>query len=204
MNFDEWRAAYDQMSYQDHLAFYDDVWSSYPVQCHFDARSASTFFREIMPEEQKAKVAEVGGWRGELADIILHQQPGISSWHNVEICRGAVRDAVCLDHRYSAEVPKDWVWTLPVDQESTILVLSHVIEHMRMAEAAKLFARYPSARYVFVASPLDDEPRSWEGYSGSHILETGWNGVVAMLSAFQLHELPSYRTVEVRCFRRRE
>jgi hypothetical protein len=201
IDWDGWRRAYRETSYQDQVAFYDQVWAAHPSQVHFDAAAVIRLFNHIARRDPAAldSVAEVGGWRGELAATVLGQQPGVGAWRNVEICRGAAEHPVCVDPRYSARVPDRWVWELPEDG-GRVLILSHVIEHMLLAEASELLDRYPEARWLYIQSPLPEGTPDWSGYQGSHVIDAGWRELAAMLAKHRFFEVPRLRSGEARCF----
>lgn len=180
IDFEAYRAAYDGMSYADIVAWHEQVWKLYPDQDKHSTEHLEAFFRQ----HGSSEVLEVGGWRGEAASAMLAQFPGITGWHNYELCRSAAYTPVTDDPRYVGTWPSDWVWHIAPPRADTA-VLSHVIEHMR-AEQVRLLAGWISAagvERVYVEAPIPDEPRSWRRSSSFHVLELGWDGVIPMFEA---------------------
>lgn len=187
VDFDDWRARYDSMSWADHVAFYDrEVWANHQDQRHYDSGSAARFLAEVQPE----RVLELGGWRGELADEMLRAFPWIASWTNLEVCRGAAEHPVARDGRYQARVPGDWPWRDRLAADA--LVLSHTIEHMTSAQVADLIGA-ASVTSIYIAAPLNDQPTDWSGYWGSHILDIGWDQLSVLIEASGFRSIPELR-----------
>ena len=188
MDFDQWRVGYDQMTYQDQLAFYDQIEGQYPIQNSFNLAAWCDFF-DCLPLAD-IQVFELGGWHGEMAYALLPHYPHISRWVNWEISRQAVRRSICFDKRYQAIVPDDFAWNLPLPAHN-VFVASHTIEHIRLSEAGRLFEKL-EARYIGLEMPLLETPPDWSGYNGSHIIEGGWPAVEALLDGYKLFARTEY------------
>lgn len=184
IDWDAYRAAYDGMGPAEQAAFYARVWELHPDQRHFDADACGRLLDAAAP----ASVQEVGGWRGELAAAVLPSRPGILSWRNREVCEGAASHPACADPRYSLGLG-------PADA----LVMSHVIEHMRLREA-EAYVEAVRPRAAFVQSPLSEDGQDWAGYRGSHVLREGWREVEAMMARHGLRREPALDAPDVRCF----
>jgi len=195
-DFDAWRAGYDYMTYADHLDCYSQFFEMYPVQKHFDASACAQFLATTNP----TSVLEIGGWTGDLAALMLIGNNEIETWLNVEICTEAAQASACDDERYAAVVPYDFVWNLPITGSFDALVMSHVAEHMRWPELHAILANV-STRSVFMAAPLSDEGRDWQGYEGTHILEVGWRQINDLCESLGFNPIPP-TTHEVRCWSR--
>lgn len=184
IDFETWRATYDSMSYAEHVALYDRVWQDHPLQGHADIDAARSFFAGI--REPVRHVLEVGGWTGVTAGVILSVMPGIEKWLNVEVCRGAAEHPATTDPAYRAVVLDDWIWNQPSDffAPFTVLFASHVFEHMTGANIAQLLGKIENIRHLYIDAPLPWEGDSdWGGYPGTHVLEWGWERLLAALKS---------------------
>ena len=193
VNWDDWRAAYDTMSFDDQQDFYDRVFDVARVQRQHDPKKLGALLDYIA---EPVSVVELGGWDGELAATMLAGGQ-IVKWRNYEISRKAVEASVCDDARYEAIALTDFYWN---DQHyADVFVASHVLEHLRQIDvAATLDAT--KARWVFIAAPLAETSREWGGYHGSHILEIGWRGLMDMLWDRGYDHLDGLSNAGIRCF----
>lgn len=172
--FDVWRENYDSMSLENQSDFHREFYKRWTVvHQHGDDRPVDAFFDGLFGP---LNVLEIGGWDGAAAARVLPMNDNIMEWYNVEFTKEAVENPVCHDARYIAEVPEVWPWET-LYQGYNVLFMQHVIEHMKHWQFEKLLQSVPDARWVFIQSPLDMEPRSWKGYPGCHILEVGWTDI---------------------------
>jgi len=162
IDWDQWRADYDLMTFADHQAFNQQAARLHPVQQSYDAPAVRRFLRERQPRN----VVEVGGWDGALANLMIDEFYGIKTWVNYDITDVP---QVCDAPAYGRVVLDDWPWKTRVTADA--LVASHVFEHMRMIEIEWLLNAW-DVRSVFVDCPISGPP-DWTGYHGSHILEVG-------------------------------
>lgn len=176
-DFDLWRANYDESSVAQQRAFYSRVFRDHPVQRHghfeWCLQLQSFVFRE------RATVAELGGWDGHLAELVLRERPDITCWRNFEICPDLTPIA---DERYRLIVCEEWAWKRKIACDT--LVMSHVLEHMRAANFHELLTNL-SASCLWIESPLQPTfLQDWNGYGGTHIFEYGWDFVSGCLRHF--------------------
>jgi hypothetical protein len=179
IDWDAYRAAYPRMTYAEVADFHDRIWARHPDQRHCSPDLLAAFFATVA---SGVAVLEVGGWRGEMAAHILAQRPDLRSWLNLEICRGAVGQPVLDDPRYRGMFPPAWAWDMALIERHEVAVLAHLIEHISAAQLGRLvpWLAENGVRQVYVESPLADGPRSWRRSTTAHLLEIGWEGVVAL------------------------
>jgi hypothetical protein len=163
MTFDQWRSAYDEMSFREHQAYNSELARLYPVQESYNAKAVYRFLRE----RPHAKVVELGGWDGKLADKMLRRFSGVETWVNFDLTPDVPQ--VCDDVRYHRVPLIDWPWKCVV--RGDVLIASHVFEHMRISEVEATLQMWP-VRSVFVDCPIY-QAQDWRGYNGTHILEVG-------------------------------
>jgi hypothetical protein len=169
--WDEWRAEYDALSYEEQKAFYNLCYNLYPSQEHHDAEEVDRFLRNTVGGD----VVELGGWTGELAKKMLAIHPDILTWTNVEICENAAFASVVEDDRYNVWIPNDYIWNKgPI--EGDIFIAAHVIEHMKSYHLAALIKQLRT-KYVYFEAPLLPPNSTWNGMTGNHILELRWSQV---------------------------
>lgn len=174
-DFDLWRKNYDKLTYKQQLKFYNQVAIDHPLQRGFDEQQ----FEDFLAPLGEINVIEMGGWKGELAKYMLERLPKIRHWLNYEISEQAIIENICPYSPYEALIPSDFIWNIELPK-ADVFVSSHTIEHIRASELDKLFSRLP-VKYIALQAPLADDGTDWSGYYGSHILEIGWDGVIAML-----------------------
>jgi len=159
IDWDQWRADYDQMTFKQHQAFNAEVAEQHPVQKQYNAAAVRLFLEHRKP----TTVVELGGWCGSLAADTLPDFPEIRSWVNYDITPNVPQ--VCDDARYSKVTLIDWPWNCRIQADA--LIASHVLEHMRMDEVEKLLDAW-DVKSVYADVPLRG---NWDGYEGSHINE---------------------------------
>lgn len=86
--------------------------------------------------------------------------------------------------------------------QAKVFVASHTIEHMRWRELKSLFNNLPaSVKYIGLQSPLKDNGGSnWRNYDGSHILEVGWDSIIAYLDLLGFGLISDLSAPEFRAF----
>jgi hypothetical protein len=130
-------------------------------------------------------VLELGGWKGELADLLLPDFPNIEKWMNYEITPQAVSDNTCKDSRYEVQIPDNYLWTLDIDlSKYNVFVASHVIEHLKLVHVKRLLSRLRDIKYLYVDAPLPPNGSMWGGGEFSHIIEIGWTALRDLIESF--------------------
>ena len=193
-DFDRWRERYDEMTYEDHKGFAQAVVKQYPNQKHWDRDWVMTFFKWVAGKigpEGFTRVLEIGGYDGGLARHVMNGNGQIVWWTNVEM---VTVPRVCKDIRYEVVVPQTWIWEDAGAKawKYSTLVLSHVLEHLRFRDVAKLVEMVATKCnwiYVDAPIPLGRDGADWNGYHGTHILEVGWGRVDNLM------EIHGYRPV---------
>jgi hypothetical protein len=170
INWDQWRADYDRMSFADHQAFNQHVATLHPEQRSYNVAAT----RQFLKERQPRTVVEIGGWDGALADLMIDEFYCIKRWTNYDITD--VPQA-CDAPAYERVVLDDWPWNRTLEADA--LIASHVLEHMKLAEVAKLLNVW-SVDSVYVDCPIGGGT-DWAGYHGTHILEAS---VTQLLDTF--------------------
>jgi hypothetical protein len=178
LDWDTWREQYDSMTFADQQQFYLRVASLYPLQESANVSMADEAFNRIKERSVRAHhiIVELGGWNGRLANSML-QRPDVAFWKNYDIV--GVPQA-CAAPGYRRVVLRDWFWNKR--HKADVFVAAHTIEHLSRRDLGLLFDCL-DVRWIYLDAPLDRGPRDWTGYSGSHVLEIGWDGVAEMLEA---------------------
>lgn len=138
---------------------------------------------------QNCHVIEFGGWRGAMAAAILRACPDPYLWSNYELCPSASIDRDCLDRRYELILRNDFLWDTPRPTSGDVFTSYHSIEHLTAEHLELLFRWLPdSIQWMYLCAPIQDSTtdEKWEDYGGTHILEIGWEQVVALLPDFKV------------------
>lgn len=196
LTFDMWRQRYDELSYAEHLAFYEALYEVYPNQDYGTASEAVAFGRQL---PTGVRILELGGWSGRLAGILLNECPQIEHWFNFEVCRPAVANG--LRHlRYSATVPDDFIWNLPELPQVDVFFSTHTLEHLSESQLTKLLSRLTDATYFYAEVPLPPAgPVDWSGDTSTHVLKLGWRELEELFAQFGWK--PHHANGDVRVFR---
>lgn len=181
IDWDAWRATYDDWTYAEHRAFYRKVWAWHRDQSNVHKDLVTAFFSAIPATAAPLHVLELGGWRGELARSQLTDR--IASWDNIEICDDAAARPVFTDARYHATVPDDWAWKCGLP-DADVFVAAHVIEHLSTPHLIALVDALPlGIRWAYVEAPLPATGvPDWTGYGGSHKLPLAWDAVETLFA----------------------
>jgi len=174
IDWDVWRAEYDTMSFADQQAFYQRVADLHPEQRSANIPRAHAAFDGIGGED--LTVVELGGWDGTLAASML-TRGDVCGWTNFDIVGVPQR---CARLEYHLIVLDDHLWNV-YEPFGDVFVATHTIEHLKARELKLLFDCL-RVDWIYLEAPLDDGPRDWAGYPGSHVLEIGWDGVNDLLS----------------------
>lgn len=198
IDWNVWRASYDEMTFADQQTFYDRVFEDFPEQARFSTRVLGRLLTHI--PKSSLDVVELGGWDGGFASEILADCSEIASWTNHEISAAAVEASVCDDPRFRGKALKDWYWNH--HHVCDLFVSSHVIEHLKLTDVLRVFD-VTHAKWLYLQSPLGEDASNWNGYRGSHILEVGWRRLVEELDARGFDLIPGISEPWARCFERR-
>lgn len=196
IDWDGWRAAYDDMSFEDQRAFYNQVFETLPEQARASVKSLRSLIDHI--GTSWLRVVELGGWDGGLAAEALREFPSLA-WRNYEISSEAVANSVCEDMHYRPVALDDWYWV--ANHRCDLFVASHVIEHLKWRDLLATFDA-TDCRWMYLQAPLRDGQTDWRGYHGSHILEVGWAAIVEALEERGFRLVDELTVPNVRCFER--
>ena len=175
LDWDAWRANYQSMTYADQVAYHSAIYAQYPEQRHYDA----SLVRLAINDTDPTTVIELGGWDGELAEQMLNERDSIQSWVNIEICAEASTAGRGRHPRYGAPELMCHYWHAG-PWTCDLFVASHVIEHLTVSDLEQTIAS-TKAKFIYLDAPLEEHPTSWAGFTGTHILQTGWRGVDQIL-----------------------
>jgi hypothetical protein len=176
---DRYRKLYDSFSFDYKLKMADKWLRLYPEQAHFDLIPINYWLENIVT--RPAYVLEIGGWRGDLAQSVLSSFGFINLWHNYDLIKHNIYQK-CYDKRYKLITLDDDIWHLSLESEYNALIATHMIEHIKWRELTELINWIPlSINTVLFESPLppSDENINWTGDYSSHVLEKGWEQIIA-------------------------
>lgn len=188
--FDRYRRDYATMPYAEHQQAYSLIERAYPDQSCYNRQAVAALLSQLLTAGVSPSVLELGGWKGELAHAMLDQFRAIRLWHNIELCREAVEKTVCKDiwARYTCQTLGDFFWNSKPNwiQMYNTLILSHVVEHMRLEDFAGTMAHCAAKGidYLYLDIPHITEAshKTWHGWTNTHILEGGWQDLEAILA----------------------
>lgn len=183
--FDKWRSEYDNLSYEEHCDFYDQIYDAFPAQDYCTLDSVDNFFQMIKFLQRSCRVFEVGGWNGRTAKHCLLHHDFIDHWYNVELCRKVV-ETTPSSLRYTSQVPNCWVWDMPDFPYTNVLVASHSLEHMRVRQIGQLLDRMQNISYAYVEAPIAESAINydWTGDLSTHIIEVGWEQLEKLFKSY--------------------
>jgi hypothetical protein len=190
LNWDNWRDKYRSMTFKDHVAFYSEVAKTYPNQRFGSVEPIVAFLKEKRP----SKVAEVGGWKGELAVDANAAGVDVGVWVNYEI--SDVMPVADVPDWYVHVQLEDWLWNYEDVSKVDALLFIHSAEHMLADELVQTVQKL-DPEYIVIQSPLNDDPIDWRGFGGTHILEVGWDGVASRLGSIGYSEISKFDGAQV-------
>ena len=168
-DFDAWRERYDEMTYQEMKDFYNRVEMEHPLQQAYNAEAFGRFLDHVLERDFPITVLEIGGWKGELAQIMLDKSDydppifAIEKWYNYEICRNAIEKSVLSDQRYKPVIPDNFVWNIDLPK-ADVLIASHFVEHIKWWELVALIHNLPETiRFIGLQAPLGELEMDWAG-----------------------------------------
>ncbi len=188
---EEWRKRYRSMPFSQHQSDTDDIMVGHAKPDiggkMVDSRDLYRCISSLGYNDWD--VLEFGGWRGAMAASVLSRLPMLGSWTNYDICPSAARDMDCNDLRYCCAIANRFLWETPRPTVGDIFCSSHAIEHLTAEHLNLLFRWLPdSIKWMYLCAPIQDSTTTedWKDYGGTHILEVGWEQVLAMLPDFKL------------------
>jgi hypothetical protein len=176
--FNEWRDNYNSISYNNQKDYYNELEKLYPHQAHYDLAFALQVFDYVKPQH----ITEAGGWKGDLANIILAKNSDIISWKNIEICEEAINNSKCNDTRFTNYIPDSFDW-FNANLYNGLFLSTHFIEHISNNDFDKLADSLRNVEYIYLESPLENTDTIWTDYFGTHILGYGWDNIKEKLSS---------------------
>jgi len=179
MDFEQWRADYDNMTYEEQVKYHNEIEANYPEQAHYTYQNIIHLFN-LMKDD--SRVLEFGTWKGDMANRCFNDFPQkIKSWVGIEICQAAIEKTRCLDPKFSYIFPSRFDWFMEKRPDADVIVATHFIEHLKNDHFDALAKYCQGVDYILFEAPLSDNGESWEGYHGTHKLNYGWNQVVEVM-----------------------
>lgn len=177
MNFDQWRKDYDTMTYEEQVAYHNEIESQFPEQKHYNYLWA----KRAMQLRPINKVLEFGIWKADLAAAAMADFYK-GEWYGIEICQAAINKTNCPQVQYIFPTRFDW-WNeaRPVDPD--IIIATHFIEHLSNDHFRQLVTYCAGVPVIHFEAPLTDKGNTWDGYFGTHKLEYGWNDINQLFEA---------------------
>jgi len=200
--FNQWREQYREMTFKENQEWYDRLEKDHPWQQHFDATKVADFIRHTSTQLGSVRILELGGWKGDLAEIIRKNYPNVWSnivyWDNHDICLTAIEKNVCHDPKYNAFGIDRQLWELAMLlRPYNIFIGSHVLEHLTTSEIKQLipFLVKYKIQYLYLHVPITEQAlgeKIWNNYYGNHILEIGWVQLEQLLRKYKYTPLRKY------------
>ena len=196
IDWNAWRAAYDDMSFAEQRDFYNEVFELHPEQDRYSVEHLEMLLEHI---DAAVEIVELGGWAGAFAGAVMPGHPEIVRWRNYEISSEAVDASVFHSARYEPIALRDWYWNY--EHSADVFIASHVLEHLKLRDVLATFD-CTDARWLFLQVPLAEEAKDWNGYHGSHILGVGWEWLTEELEYRGYSYLPEISHPHARSFER--
>lgn len=178
--FNEWRENYDKLTIEEQKDYHNYLEINYPNQAHYDLNFAIKVFDIVNPK----KVTEAGGWKGNLADILLKKY-NIESWVNIELCENAIKNSVCKDERFKNINPNTFDWWKNSFYDG-FFIATHFIEHLSNDHFIQLADSLCACEYIYFEAPITNEGEKWIDFEGTHKLELGWNDIKYILKNHEI------------------
>jgi hypothetical protein len=178
---DRYRNQYNSFSFEYKIKMANKWLKHYSEQAHFDIIPIKNWLENIVT--RPISMLEIGGWRGDLAEIALSSYDYIKLWHNYDLIIDN-NSQKCHDKRYKLITMDDDLWHLSLKYEYNALIATHMIEHIKWKEFTELTKWIPACIHtVLFESPLpaSAENINWMGDYSSHVLEKGWKQVIAKM-----------------------
>lgn len=189
----QWRSRYREMPFHQHQSDTDAIMVGHAVPDVGGLKIDSEDLTRCIGRTNWGAydVLEFGGWGGAMAASVLSKFPELNSWTNYDICPSALLHRDCFDPRYECVVKDRFLWETPRPDKGDIFCSSHAIEHLSAEHLNLLFRWLPdSIKWMYLCAPIQDSTttETWQDYGGTHILEIGWEQVLALLPDFELVE----------------
>lgn len=186
-----WRSRYRSMPFSQHQSDTDAIMLGHvDYEGEIDSKNLIACLSPLRVGEWR--IIEFGGWRGAMANSVLSRFPTtIWGWTNYEICPSSLRDIHCQDERYQCLVTNKFWWDTSRPTDGNIFCSSHAIEHLTSEHLERLFRWLPDAiEWMYLCAPIQESTteEKWQDYGGTHILEIGWEQVLALLPDFEVLE----------------
>lgn len=187
MTFDEYRAVYKSLTFED-LKLLHKIWSErYPIQRYW-VRTFG-FYMDCIEyvikdlKRKKLKIVELGGYDGELASFVLKKYPRLS-WLNIEIQKHDATPSL-MNYDYYEHVLSKQVWEENINlTEYDIFLSTSTLEHFTNEEFVKILNYLVSnkIKYLVLKIPIAPNGQTWEGARSSHLLTMGSNQMKRLLN----------------------
>lgn len=179
--FDKWREQYEQMTFEEQVAYHNDLEQRFPEQNHFHYEKVSQAISSLPESITNIRVLEFGTWKGDLAKRAMEDYDRIKVWYGIEICDAAIADTKCERVFYIKPNRFDW-FAEKREIECDIIIATHFIEHLSDAHFEQLAAYCKGVGLVHFESPLTQAGSDWQGYEGTHKLRMGWDRVIETMN----------------------
>lgn len=178
--FDNWRSKYEMMTLAEQVEYHNDLESRYPEQAHFNYSNVMTTLKHMT---EGSKILEFGCWKGDMAEMALHDFPSISEWIGIEICEAAIKKTKCHNPKFKYIFPDDFNWFETTTRpDCNIILATHFIEHLSNEHFESLAKYCKGVEWIYFEAPLSQADREWDGYEGTHKLNYGWDNVTKIMS----------------------
>jgi len=174
--FDKWRLEYDTMTYEQQVAYHNDLESRYPEQNHFNYNNVFQAIASLPNLLTQVRVLEFGTWKGDLAKKCMEDFAKIKVWYGIEICDAAIANTKSDRVLYIKPSRFDW-FAEKREIDCDIIIATHFIEHISNFHFEQLAEYCKGVGLVHFESPLTDEGREWGGCEATHKLTMGWNKI---------------------------
>jgi hypothetical protein len=186
-DFDWFRRDYNRLSFED-LKYLYGIWlQKYPGQKYYDKGFFLNCITLASEELGKAnlRVAELGGYNGELALEILTVIPSLN-WLNIEII--AHQPVNGLEHfSYREHVLSSQLWDEHLNlSDRDVFVSGDTLEHFSNDEFEKIigYLETQRIRYLVLKIPIYPEGQTWNGVSAAHLLTMSVEQAAGVISKF--------------------
>jgi hypothetical protein len=197
--FDEWRALYDYMPYDQSQNIYSTIYSIVKNQnsaLQFNKFAIANFFHNLSDD---LNVVEIGSWNGQIASFCISKFANIIDWTGIEVCKEAAMNVVCKSDRYRCFIPNNYIWDIDHDYSRyNTMVFTRYIERIKVEHFIRIIEQsnatidniYIEAHILKYSHLID-----WNREAMAGILEVGWDDVVDIMKSFGYKNTYQYKTV---------